>query len=77
MKPIEFKGCNVVFAKDQPEYLPLPAHKSQDPEGIVTTCWKLTWRERFLILITGQFFFQQMTFNNNLQPQKPSVRSPL
>jgi len=77
MKPIEFKGCNVVFAKDQPEYLPLPAHKSQDPEGIVTTCWKLTWRERFLILITGQFFFQQMTFNNSLQPQKPSVRSPL
>ena len=77
MKPIEFKGCNVVFAKDQPEYLPLPAHKSQDPEGIVTTCWKLTWRERFLILITGQFFFQQMTFNTPLQPQKPSVRSPL
>ena len=25
MKPIEFKDQNVVYAKDQPEYLPLPA----------------------------------------------------
>lgn len=25
MRPIEFKGQNIIFAKDQPEYLPLPA----------------------------------------------------
>lgn len=27
MKPVEFPGVNVVFAKDQPEYMPLPAMK--------------------------------------------------
>jgi hypothetical protein len=25
MTPVEFKGQNAIFAKDQPEYLPLPA----------------------------------------------------
>ena len=27
MKPVEFPGVNVIFAKDQPEYMPLPAMK--------------------------------------------------
>ena len=75
MKPIEFKGCNVIFAKDQPEYLPLPAHR--DKGGCVTTCWKLTWRERVYIFFHGSLYLQTLTFNNSLQPQKPSVRSPL
>ena len=75
MKPIEFKGCNVVFAKDQPEYLPLPAHRNE--EGCVTTCWKLTFVERIIVLFKGTFYLQTLTFNTPLQPQKPSVRSPL
>jgi hypothetical protein len=25
MRPVEFEGFNVTFAKDQPEYQPLPA----------------------------------------------------
>lgn len=34
MKPVEFPGVNVVFAKDQPEYMPLPAMKiPNDPQG--------------------------------------------
>jgi hypothetical protein len=31
MKPIEFKGQNTVYAKDQKEYLPLPAFKYNTP----------------------------------------------
>lgn len=38
MTPIEFPEHNVVFAKDQPEYLPLPAHKSNGVTGEVTSC---------------------------------------
>ena len=35
MKPVEFPGVNVVFAKDQPEYVPLPAMKvPNDPRGL-------------------------------------------
>lgn len=41
MIPIEFPEQNCVYAKDQPEYLPLPVHKT--PDGMVISCWALTW----------------------------------
>ena len=48
MKPVEFPGVNVVFAKG-PEYIPLPAMKvPNDPQGIIITKWQLSrrnWRE--------------------------------
>ncbi len=72
MKPIEFKGSNVVFAKDQPEYLPLPAmHDSES--GTVTSCWKMTWRERLEVLWHGRLFIATLTFNNPLQPIRPYI----
>ncbi len=74
MKPVKFDGANLALAKDQAEYLTLPAHRNKD--GVVTSCWKLTWRERFKILIRGKFWFQQHTFNGPLQPQLPSVNKP-
>ena len=52
MKPIEFPEQNCVYAKDQPEYLPLPVHKTED--GMVVSCWRLTWRERLRVLLTGK-----------------------
>lgn len=46
MKPVEFPGVNVVFAKDQPEYIPLPAMKvPNDPQGIIITKWQLSPEE--------------------------------
>jgi len=33
MKLIEFKEQTVVIAKDQPEYMPLPAHQFNDTDG--------------------------------------------
>lgn len=75
MKPIEFPQANVVFAKDQPEYQPLPAHRA--PDGTVTTCWSLSWRERLRVLVTGRIYFSQLTFNAPLQPQLPSVDAPV
>lgn len=75
MRPIIFEGANVTYAKDQPEYLPLPAYKSID--GIVTTCWELTPEERIEILETGCVYLQQMTFNQPLQPVKISLENPL
>ena len=75
MQPVKFKEQNCIYAQNQPEYLPLPAHKSED--GIVTTCWKLSWIERLIVLINGRFWGQFMTFNKPLQPQRPSVRNPL
>ena len=75
MKIVKFKDCNTVFAEDQPEYLPLPAHRTAD--GVVTSCWGLSFSERFRLLMTGKMFLQVMTFNKPLQPLKMSVEMPL
>lgn len=69
MRPVEFPGCNTTFAKDQPPYLPLPACKGHGPRGMVTTCWRLSWRERLRVLLTGAVWAQQLTFREPLQPQ--------
>lgn len=66
MKPIEFKEHNVVFGKDQPEYMPLPALKFED--GTVITCWKLSWKEAIRVLFTRKIWLSVLTFNNPLQP---------
>jgi hypothetical protein len=75
MIPIDFPQKNCVYAKNQPEYLELSAHKDKD--GIVTSCWRVTFWERIRILFTGRLYFQTMTFNQPLQPQKPSIENPL
>lgn len=67
MKPIEFKEQNVVFAKDQKEYQPLPALKFDD--GEVLTCWKLSWKELLKVVLTRKIWCAQLTFNHPLQPQ--------
>jgi len=77
MKTIEFEEQTVVFAKDQPEYEPLPAHISKfDPQGTLTCCWKLTFKERAKILFTGIVWHQIWTFGEELQPQKLTIEKP-
>ena len=62
----------IVFAEDQPEYIPLPALLIHyDDFGEAITKWQLTWRERLHMLFKGEFFFSQLTFNKPLQPIKP------
>lgn len=74
MKPTTFPGHNIVFAKDQPEYQPLPALRL--PDGSVTSCWALSWRERLKLLFTGRLWFTQLTFGALLQPQLPQTDRP-
>jgi len=68
MKAIEFKDQNVVFAKDQPEYQPLPALKLDTQEGEVITCWGLTFRERLRVLFKGKVWVSMLSFNKPLTP---------
>lgn len=68
MKPKEFKEANVVFAKDQPEYLPLPAFKNKSDLGEVITCHSLTFKERLRVLFKGEIWLSMMTFNKPLTP---------
>lgn len=69
MKPVNFIGCNVVYAKDQPEYQPLPALKTED--GLVITCFELTDEEVEQVVKNRRFYFSQLTFNQPLQPMRP------
>ena len=75
MKPISFPEVNLIFAKDQPQYIALPGYRSED--GIVVTCWGMTWRERLKVFLTGRVWFRTMTFGNPLYPQSMSVDKPL
>jgi hypothetical protein len=74
MKPVTFKEHNVIFAKDQKEYLPLPAYKA--PDGTVVSCWKISLMERVKVLVFGRLWLSQLTFNSLLQPQRPSIECP-
>ena len=74
MKIIEFKECNTTYAKDQPQYLPLPVHKSND--GRVTSCWGFSFLERLQVFFIGRIYLKVLTFNHPLQPQRMMTRKP-
>lgn len=77
MKLIEFPEQTVVYAKDQPEYLPLPAHKFPgDPHGRIAFCWQLGWRERLAVLLRGVVWHEVLTFGQALQPQLLQANKP-
>lgn len=66
MAPKEFPEQNVIFAKDQPEYNPLPAFR--DEKGDVVTCWELSDEEIERLIQTKTIYQAVKTFNNPLQP---------
>ena len=61
----------VVYAKDQPEYLPLPSLRTKS--GHVVARWALTDEERALIAEGADVFLTLWTFNHPLQPCSLSV----
>lgn len=74
MTPIKFKEQNITFAENQPEYLPLPAHRvPDDPKGQVIFCMQLTFRERLKLLFTGKMWCSLLSFNTPLTPTYFSV----
>ena len=44
MKAKKFKEANVVYGENQPKYLPLPAHKTEEGQAIF--CFELDEEER-------------------------------
>lgn len=75
VEPLERDGFRkVVFAKDQPEYLPLPA--LTDGQYVITR-WKLSWRERLTCLVRGDLHLGLLTFGRPLQPIRMSVTGEL
>ena len=71
MKIIDFPESNTVYAKDQPQYLPLPSHRTTD--GHVTSCWKPTFWESVKLLCGAKIWVTLMTHNKPLQPQRLEI----
>lgn len=70
-----FEDLEVVYAKDHPEYLPLPALPSNQGNGIITH-WKLSWRERFRAFLFGDVYLRVLNFQRPLQPVSLTVTAP-
>jgi hypothetical protein len=68
-RPIE--GTHVVYAANQPEYLPLPVWRK--PGGEVISRWRFSWRERVRIALGGTLYLEVLTFGSPLQPIFPTV----
>lgn len=75
MNLAEFPEQNLIIAKDQPQYRPMPCYWDRNT-GEVTCCWQLTWRERIRLLFTGKLWHTILTFNQPMQPQLLEVSKP-
>jgi len=64
-----YEELEVTFAKDQPEYLPLPALvRSDTPDLPVTSRWRLTEAEREKVAHGADIVLTLLTFGDPLQP---------
>lgn len=73
MKPIKFKGHNMVLAENQKEYQPLPVCDERSKEGTKVSCWRLSFWERIKLLFTGRLFIAQFTFYQPFHPILPML----
>ena len=70
MKPVPFYKDNVTLAKNQEQYQNLPALSKN---GIVTTCWELTWWEYIKLIFTRKIWVNSLTFGAKLQPLRLTI----
>jgi hypothetical protein len=75
MKARCFKQQNAIFAKDQKEYLQLPAHCDTE-NGTATFSFKLSEEEIKQVIETGTVYLTVLTFNQPLQPIAQSFLNP-
>ena len=82
MRPLKFKGCNIVYGATQKEYQPLPAERRGMVEtGEILTCWELSPEELKQVQETGKIWLSVLTFGQPLQPvylatEKPPIFDP-
>lgn len=74
IKPIEFPEQTTTYAENQPEYQPLPVHRT--PTGECISCWAGSFADRLKFLFTNKLWMRQLTFNTPLQPILPTLVYP-
>ena len=73
MHPISFKGQNVIYGEENQKQKPIPAFKSQDDNGVVVVCWKVSIWEALTMLFRGRVWTSTLTSNKPLDPFKPTA----
>jgi hypothetical protein len=63
----------VVFAKDQPEYIPLRVLVMKRPGNPVLSRWTLTDEQRKTVAEGADVFLELMTFGQPLQPIRIAI----
>src|SRR5689334_6353919 len=63
-----FEAHEVVYAKEQPEYIPLRTLRGNTREVPVLSRWTLTPEQRKAVADGADIFLQLLTFGNPLQP---------
>ena len=76
MKVIEFKQQTTVIAKDQDQYISLPAEVRKNEDGEVISCWQPTFKEKVRILFGANIYTTLLTFSGNIQPQRVTIGYP-
>ena len=75
VEPVPHEGAQlVIFARDQPQYSPLPA--SVDASGVVMTEWLPTAEEMMRLMEGGHVRLWTWTFHHPLQPVRLEVAAP-
>lgn len=67
----EFRDLEVIYAKGQKEYTPLPVIKNS--AGVVLSRWHLTDAEREAVAQGADVFLSIHTFNQLLQPLRVEI----
>lgn len=77
MNPVSFQEQNLVLAKDQPEYLPLPVHvDTTQPSVPMTSCWLLSDEDIERIIANRRIYITQLTCGQAYQPLLPRTENP-
>lgn len=76
MRPVEFRGVNVIYGHNQEGVRPLPCHKAADNEGTATFCFELDPEERAQIAQEGKLWIQVWTYDRPLEPMLPLAFKP-
>ena len=74
MKALEFKEQNLVYAKGQPQYLPLPCHRQAD--GTATFGFELDFTELIKITRSKEIHLTILAFFTPIQPMRISINKP-
>ena len=80
MKPVSpvlkgFEEYEIVLAKDQPQYMPLPVVISEGEEVRMISRWEFSELEKEQIAEGGSLILEQLTFGNRYQPTALSILS--